>query len=82
MTEYRKSISFYGREIEISTGVLAPQAGGAVKITSGDTCILITATQQKGRPGIDFMPLMVDYEERLYAAGRIPGSFMRREGRP
>ena len=82
MTEYRKSISFYGREIEISTGVLAPQAGGAVKITSGDTCILVTATQQKGRPGIDFMPLMVDYEERLYAAGRIPGSFMRREGRP
>lgn len=82
MTEYRKSISFYGREIEFSTGVLAPQAGGAVMVTSGDTCVLLTATQQSGRPGIDFMPLMVDYEERLYAAGRIPGSFMRREGRP
>ena len=82
MTEYRKSVSFYGREIEISTGVLAPQAGGAVTISSGDTCILVAATQQTGRPGIDFMPLMVDYEERLYAAGRIPGSFMRREGRP
>ncbi|WP_017324226.1 polyribonucleotide nucleotidyltransferase [Synechococcus sp. PCC 7336] len=82
MNEYRKSISFYGREIEISTGLLAPQAGGAVTIQSGDTCVLVTATQQTGRPGIDFMPLMVDYEERLYAAGRIPGGFLRREGRP
>jgi polyribonucleotide nucleotidyltransferase len=80
--EYRKSISFYGREIEFSTGLLAPQAGGAVKVQSGGTCILVTATQQSGRPGIDFMPLMVDYEERLYAAGRIPGGFLRREGRP
>ncbi|MEO0854523.1 MAG: polyribonucleotide nucleotidyltransferase, partial [Cyanobacteria bacterium J06648_11] len=82
MEEYRKSISFYGREIDISLGLLAPQAGGAVTIQSGDTTVLVTATQQSGRPGIDFMPLMVDYEERLYAAGRIPGGFLRREGRP
>lgn len=82
MEEYRKSISFYGREIDVSFGLLAPQAGGAVMIRSGDTTILVTATQQDGRPGIDFMPLMVDYEERLYAAGRIPGGFLRREGRP
>ncbi|MBD2102777.1 polyribonucleotide nucleotidyltransferase [Leptolyngbya sp. FACHB-261] len=82
MTEHVKSISFDGREIRLKIGVLAPQAGGAVLIESGDTSVLVTATRAKGREGIDFLPLTVDYEERLYAAGRIPGSFMRREGRP
>ncbi|GAB4210737.1 MAG: polyribonucleotide nucleotidyltransferase [Synechococcales cyanobacterium] len=82
MSEYRRTISFYGREIELSIGLFAPQAGGAVWLRSGDTSVLVTATQQAGRPGIDFMPLMVDYEERLYAAGRIPGGFLRREGKP
>jgi polyribonucleotide nucleotidyltransferase len=51
-------------------------------IECGDTSVLVTATRSKGREGIDFLPLICDYEERLYAAGRIPGSFMRREGRP
>jgi len=63
-------------------GLLAPQAGGAVLIESGETAVFVTATRAKGREGIDFLPLIVDYEERLYAAGRIPGGFLRREGRP
>ena len=51
-------------------------------IECGDTSVLVTATRSTGRDGIDFLPLICDYEERLYAAGRIPGSFMRRESRP
>jgi polyribonucleotide nucleotidyltransferase len=71
------------RDIIFETGKLAGQAGGAVVIRAGDTMLLATATASKQpREGIDFFPLSVDYEERLYAAGRIPGSFFRREGRP
>ncbi len=77
-----KSVSFDGREIKLTTGRFAPQAGGSVLIECGDTSVLVTATKSTGREGIDFLPLMCEYEERLYAAGRIPGSFMRREGRP
>jgi len=82
MVEYDKSISFDGRDIRLKVGLLAPQAGGSVLIQSGDTAVLVTATRSGGREGIDFLPLLVDYEERLYAAGRIPGGFLRREGRP
>ena len=82
MQEFDKSISFDGRDIRLKLGLLAPQAGGAVLIQSQDTAVLVTATTTKGREGIDFLPLTVDYEERLYAAGRIPGGFLRREGRP
>ncbi|TVQ46889.1 MAG: polyribonucleotide nucleotidyltransferase [Gloeocapsa sp. DLM2.Bin57] len=82
MTEIDRSISFDGRDIRIRTGVLAPQAGGSVLIQSGDTSVLVTATRTPGREGVDFLPLIVDYEERLYAVGRIPGGFLRREGRP
>jgi polyribonucleotide nucleotidyltransferase len=82
MVELDKSISFDGRDIRLKVGLLAPQAGGSVLIQSGDTAVLVTATRSGGREGIDFLPLMVDYEERLYAAGRIPGGFLRREGRP
>src|SRR5215470_1527463 len=72
-----------GKEITIETGRYAEQAGGAVTVRMGDTMLLATATMSKSiREGIDFFPLSVDYEERLYAAGRIPGSFFRREGRP
>ena len=77
-----QSISFDGREIRLTTGRYAPQAGGSVMIECGDTSVLVTSTRSSGREGIDFLPLVCDYEERLYAAGRIPGSFMRREGRP
>ena len=82
MQEFEKSISFDGRDIRLKVGLLAPQAGGSVLIESEDTAVLVTATRAKGREGIDFLPLLVDYEERLYAAGRIPGGFLRREGRP
>jgi polyribonucleotide nucleotidyltransferase len=71
------------RTITIETGRVAEQANGAVFIRSGDTMLLVTATMAKTpRPGIDFLPLTCDYEEKIYAAGRIPGSFFRREGRP
>ena len=77
-----QSISFDGREIRLTTGRFAPQAGGSVLVECGDTAVLVTATRSGGREGIDFLPLICDYEERLYAAGRIPGSYMRRESRP
>ncbi len=71
------------KEVSIETGVLAAQAGGAVTVRCGDTVIFAAATGSKEiRPGIGFFPLTVDFEEKLYAAGRIPGSFFRREGRP
>ncbi|MGB1288141.1 MAG: polyribonucleotide nucleotidyltransferase, partial [Aggregatilineales bacterium] len=72
-----------GKEFTIETGRLAQQAGGAVTIRMGDTMIFCSATMSSNvRPGLNFFPLSVDYEEKLYAGGRIPGSFMRREGRP
>jgi len=82
MGEFEKSISFDGRDIRLKVGLLAPQAGGSVLIESGDTRVLVSATRSSARAGVDFLPLTVDYEERLYAAGRIPGGIMRREGRP
>jgi polyribonucleotide nucleotidyltransferase len=82
MKELDKSISFDGRDIRLKVGLLAPQAGGSVLIQSGDTSVLVTATRSSAREGTDFLPLTVDYEERLYAGGRIPGGFLRREGRP
>lgn len=72
-----------GETLTIETGKLAQQAGGAVTVRLGDTMIFATATMGRNvREGLDFFPLAVDYEEKLYAAGRIPGSFFRREGRP
>jgi polyribonucleotide nucleotidyltransferase len=69
--------------LTLESGKLAQQAGGAVTIRAGETMLLVTATMSTlEREGIDFLPLTVDFEERLYAAGRIPGSFFRREGRP
>ncbi|MBI3286695.1 MAG: polyribonucleotide nucleotidyltransferase, partial [Chloroflexi bacterium] len=69
--------------ISLETGKLAGQAGGAVTVRSGDTVLLATATAAKEpREGLTFFPLTVDYEERLYAAGKIPGGFFKREGRP
>jgi polyribonucleotide nucleotidyltransferase len=72
-----------GREMSFETGRLAKQAGGAVLVRYGDTVVLVTVTASpEPRDGIDFFPLTVDYEERLYAAGKIPGGFIKREGRP
>jgi polyribonucleotide nucleotidyltransferase len=82
-TSHRFSVTVGGEEIIIETGKLAEQAGGAVTVQCGDTVLFTTATMSKTvREGMDFFPLSVDYEEKLYAAGRIPGSFFRREGRP
>ncbi len=82
MQEFDKSISFDGRDIRLKVGLLAPQAGGSVLVQSGDTAVFVTATRGGKKEGIDFLPLLVEYEERLYAAGKIPGGFLRREGRP
>jgi len=72
-----------GRRFVVETGVLAGQASGAVTISYGDTVVLVTACVTPISQGeVDFFPLTVDYEERLYAAGKIPGGFIRREGRP
>jgi polyribonucleotide nucleotidyltransferase len=72
-----------GKTLILETGQLAGSADGAVTVRYGETVLLATACiSDKPRPGIDFFPLTVDYEERLYAVGRIPGSFFRREGRP
>ncbi|GAC1337618.1 MAG: polyribonucleotide nucleotidyltransferase [Candidatus Dormibacteria bacterium] len=81
---YRKfELPFAGKTLTVETGHIAEQANGALFIRCADTMLLVTATASSGpREGIDFFPLTCDYEEKLYAAGRIPGSFPRREGRP
>ena len=72
-----------GRELVIETGKLARQAAGAVTVRMGDTVVLAAVTAAKhDRPDVDFLPLAVDYRENFYAAGRIPGGFFKREGRP
>ena len=75
-------LSVGGQQLTFELGTLAPQASGAVLARYGGTLILATACASKTHRDIDFLPLTVDYEERLYAAGKIPGSFFRREGRP
>jgi polyribonucleotide nucleotidyltransferase len=83
VNSYKFAAMLGDSEVTIETGKLAQQAGGAVTVREGDTLLLVTATMSHSvREGIDFFPLTVDFEERLYAAGRIPGSFFRREGRP
>lgn len=71
-----------GRTLTIEIGELAKQAGGAALVRYGDTVVLVTATASKEAKDIDFFPLTVDYEEKMYAVGRIPGGFVKREGRP
>ena len=76
-------IDFGGRPFSIETGRVARQANGAVLVQYGETVVLVTAvTAEKKREGIDFIPLTVNYQEMTYAAGRIPGGFFKREGRP
>ena len=81
---YRKyTMDLAGRPLTLETGKLAELANAAVLVTYGETTVLCTATAApRPRDGIDFFPLSVDFEEKMYAVGRIPGSFMRREGRP
>jgi polyribonucleotide nucleotidyltransferase len=80
---YRSEINLEGRTLSIETGRVARAADGAAWVRSGDTVVLVTAVASKvAREGIDFFPLTVDYQERAYAAGKIPGGFFKREGRP
>ena len=77
------SMELAGRTLTVETGKLAQLASGACMVRYGETAVLCTATMAaKPREGVDFFPLSVDFDEKLYAVGRIPGSFMRREGRP
>jgi polyribonucleotide nucleotidyltransferase len=76
-------IEVAGRSISIETGHLARQANASVVVRAGDTMVLVTATMSAApREGIDFFPLTCDYEEKMFAAGKIPGGFFKREGRP
>ncbi|WEG15577.1 polyribonucleotide nucleotidyltransferase [Alkalihalophilus pseudofirmus] len=76
------SIDWAGRELTVETGQFAKQANGAVLVRYGDTAVLSTVTASKEPKNLNFFPLTVNYEERLYAAGKIPGGFIKREGRP
>ncbi|HAN32552.1 MAG TPA: polyribonucleotide nucleotidyltransferase [Myxococcales bacterium] len=83
MTHVIKSIEFGGTTLTLETGKVAKQANGSIFITYGETALLCTACSTgKAKPGAPFFPLMCDYQEKFYAAGRIPGSYFRREGRP
>src|SRR5438552_4771585 len=74
---------FHGRPLSIETGRMAKQAGGAALVQFGETVVLVTATASAAaREGIDFFPLTCDYQEKTFAAGKIPGGFFKREGRP
>jgi polyribonucleotide nucleotidyltransferase len=79
----KKSFPYGDHQVTIETGEIARQAGGAVVVSIGDTIVLVTAVAKKEAvPGKDFFPLTIDYQEKTFAAGRIPGGFFRREGRP
>jgi polyribonucleotide nucleotidyltransferase len=81
--EHAVNVEFGGRTVTISTGKMAKQANGAVMVRSGDTMVLVTAVAQKeAKEGQDFFPLTVNYTEKAYAGGKIPGSFFKREARP
>src|SRR5437773_11656960 len=80
--EVRVERQIGAQTLTLSTGKLAKQANGAVVVQYGDTVILAAATSGPGRAGIDFFPLTVDYREKLYAAGKVPGGFIKREGAP
>ena len=80
---HRKELIWGGRKLVLETGKMARQADGAVLATYGETVVLCTAVAQKSpKPGIDFFPLTVNYQEKTFAAGKIPGGFFKREGRP
>src|SRR5918996_1711519 len=80
---FRKELNWGGRRLVLETGKIARQADGAVLATYGETTVLCTAVASKSaRPGQDFFPLTVNYQEKTFAAGKIPGGFFKREGRP
>src|ERR1700753_1920128 len=80
---FRKEIEWGGRRLILETGKIARQADGAVMATYGETTVLCTAVGARNiKPGQDFFPLTVNYQEKAFAAGKIPGGFFKREGRP
>src|SRR5712664_2859582 len=78
----RVEIDFHGRPLTVETGRMAKQAGGAALVKFGESVVLVTATAQPNARDIDFFPLTCDYQEKTFAAGKIPGGFFKREGRP
>ena len=83
MSHYKKTITYGNQQLTLETGEIARQSTGAVMVSLGDTVVLVTVVGRKDvKPDQDFFPLTVDYQERTYAAGKIPGGFFRREGRP
>jgi polyribonucleotide nucleotidyltransferase len=83
MNVITKSVEIDGKTLSFETGKIAKQAGGSTVVRMGDTMALVTAcSDSSDRPGVDFLPLTVDYRENTYAGGRIPGGFFKREGRP
>src|SRR5688572_28020004 len=83
MSYVREGVMLGGKELTIETGRMAKQAGGSVVVRYGDTMVLIAATaQNKVREGLDFLPLTCEYQERTFSAGKIPGGYFKREGRP
>ena len=83
LSHYKKTIAFGSHQLTLETGEIARQASGAVMVSLDDTVVLVTVVGRKdAKPEQDFFPLTVDYQERTYAAGKIPGGFFRREGRP
>ena len=79
---FRKELDWGGRKLILETGKIARQADGAVLARYGDTIVLCTAVGAVAKPGQDFFPLTVNYQEKAFAAGKIPGGFFKREGRP
>ena len=83
MNSTKKSFQFGEHEVTLETGGIARQADGAIMVDMADTVVLVTAVgKKKADPGRDFFPLTVNYQEKTYAAGKIPGGFFKREGRP
>src|SRR3954453_9927441 len=80
---HKVEIDLFGSKVSLETGKIAKQANGSVVVRSGDSVVLVTAcSAEKPKPGASFFPLTVDYREYMYAAGKFPGGFIKREGRP
>jgi polyribonucleotide nucleotidyltransferase len=83
LSHYKKTFAYGNHQLTLETGEIARQASGAVMVSLDDTVVLVTVVGKKdAKPEQDFFPLTVDYQERTYAAGKIPGGFFKREGRP
>ena len=82
MTKIVEEFELYGKQYRLETGELARQATGAVLVTCGETSVLVTAVVSNQERDYDFFPLTVDYIEKMYAVGRIPGGYLKREAKP